>query len=488
MATLSSPGVGSGLDVGSIVTQLVAIERKPIESLQTQATTIQARLSSFGLLQSYTANVRDIADKLSKPDFWTQTGATSSDASALSVSATPTAATGSYSVAVTQLAQAQSLASAAYGASTAPVGTGTLRIELGTWNSGLTAFTADATKTGIDIAIGAGENTLDGIKAKINGAGAGVTASIVRDSSGARLVLRSTATGAASAVRITVTDDDLVNNDATGLSALAFDPPNALAPGAGLAQNQAAKDALATVNGLPVSSATNTLVNVIDGVTMNLAKVTTSPIDVSVALDTATLKKAVADFGKAYGDMNAYISGQTKYDATTKKAAALQGDRATLTLQSNLRAVFLGASSASSAYSSLSSIGLEVQTDGTMKLNETKFNAAMANPQEIAKLFSSTASADTAQQGFAVRVKDLAKQLIDTGGAITTRTKGLRESIARNSAQQQTLEERVAASKTRLTKQYSALDTQLSQISGTGNALTQSLAGLTNLNTSLAKG
>jgi flagellar hook-associated protein 2 len=491
MATLSSPGVGSGLDVNSIVTQLVALERRPIELLQSQASTIQTKLSAFGLLQSYTGNVRDIADRLARPSFWTQTSASSSDSASVSVSATATAVNGSYSVAVTQLAQAQNLASGVYASAATPVGTGSLRIELGAWNAGLTAFTADPAKTAIDIPIGAGEDSLESIKAKINAANAGVSASILRDASGARLVLRSSATGANSALRITVTDDDGTPNNAAGLSALAFDPPTAalqLPPETGqMAQTQAAKDTMATINGLAVSSSTNKLTNVLDGVTMTLGKVTTNPVEVTVALDTASLRKAVTDFAKAFSDMNGYITTQTKYDATTKKAAALQGDRSTLTLQSNLRAIFLGNSSASTAFSRLSDVGLEIQPDGSLKVNDTKLTAALGNPTELAKLFNSTASADAAQQGFAVRVSALATQLIGTDGAIVTRTKGLRDSITRNSTQQQMLEDRVALTRARLLKQYSALDTTLSQISGVGSSLAQSLAGLTSLNTAISK-
>jgi len=483
VATLSSPGVGSGLDVNSIVTQLVALERKPIEQLQTQATTIQTKLSSFGLLQSYTANVRDIADRLAKPDFWSGTTASSADASSVAASSTATATAGSYAVQVTTLAQAQGLYSKAYTDSSSVVGTGTLHIELGAWTGDPAAFTADAAKTAIDVSIGAGDNTLAGIKAKINAANAGVTASIVSDSGGARLVLRSSATGASSAVRITAVDADANNTDALGLSALAFDPPNA--PGQ-MTQSQAAKNAAATINGLPVTSTTNTLANVIDGVTLTLAKETTSAVTVTVGLDTATLRKAVSDFAKAYSDINGYITSQTKYDAATKKAAALQGDRPTLTLQSNLRSVFLGGSAASSVFGRLSDVGIELQTDGSMKVNDTKLTAALANPTELAKLFSSTDSADPAQQGFAVRVKALASQLVASDGAITTRTQGLRESITRNQNQQQKLEDRVALTKARLLKQYGALDTQLSHMSGVGSSLTQSLTAISNLSTAIA--
>ena len=488
MATLSSPGLGSGLDVNSIVTKLVAIERQPIEKLQQQSTAIQAKLSSFGLLQSYMSNVRDIADRLSTPSFWTSNTATTSDA-AVGVSATATATNGSYSVAVSQLAGAQSLASKAFPSTTTTVGNGTLRIEIGGWNADQTAFTPNAAKTPIDIVIAPGQDSLDAIKTQINAANAGVSASIVNDASGARLVMRSTATGATNAVRVTATDSDGSNNDTTGLSALAFDPPNAapvVPPATGqMAQTLAGKDTLASINGLAVTSSSATLANVIDGVTLTVNSVTTTAATVAVGLDTATQRKAIADFAKALSDVNSYISTQTKYDATTKKAATLQGDRATLTVQSTIRAMMVGSSGASGSFSRLNDIGVELQKDGTLKVNDTRLSAALANPTEVAKLFSNASPGAASAQGFGVRAKALAVSMLGVDGAITTHSKGLRASIQRNADEQQTLEDRVASIQTRLQKQYSALDTLMGQITNQNNSLTQSLTGLANLSATL---
>ena len=487
MATLSSAGIGSGLDVSSIVDKLVSIERAPIDSLQTKATAIQTKLSSFGLLSSYTTNLGDIAARLAGPDFWTQTSAASADATTVGVSATPGAAAGTYSVAVTQLAQAQALASKPFLTAAASVGTGTLHIELGGWNDAGTAFTADASKTAVDIAIGAGEDSLDAIRTKINAAGAGVTASIVTDSGGARLVLRSNATGSAGAVRISAVDDDGNATDANGLSALAYDPAGA---GSGLTQTQRAQDARATVNGLAVGSASNTLAGVVEGVTLTLGKVSSAAVDVTVALDTAAQRTAVKAFAQAFSDINGYIAGQTKYDPVTKKAAALQGDRATLSLQSTLRNLLQGASSTGGSFSRLSDIGIEAQLDGSFTVNDSKLSAALAKPAELARLFAATPAAGAtvapSSQGYAVRAKALAAQLSGSDGLITSTAKGLRDSIARNTAAQQTLETRVAQTRARLTKQYSSLDTTISQISASNSQLTQSLASLTSLMTSIA--
>jgi flagellar hook-associated protein 2 len=485
MATISSPGIGSGLDVNSIVTQLVSLERKPIEQLQVQANTIQAKLSSFGLLQSYAGNLRDISDRLASPAFWTGNAATTSDGGSVGVSAASTASAGSYMVSVSALAQAQNLASKAYASSTSTVGGGTLHIEVGSWNDNLTTFTADAGKVPVDLTVAAG-SSLDGVAAQINAAHAGVTASIVNDTSGARLVLTSVASGAAGAVRITATDDDGNNTDASGLSALAFDP--AVTAGQ-MSQSQAGKNTTATVNGLAVSSATNTLDNVIPGVKLTLYKTTTSPVEVKVQQDIGSIKKAITDFAKAFSEMNVYISQQTKYDAAAKKGAPLQGDRATLAVQSNLRTLFSDSSSASLVYSRLSDVGLELQTDGSMKVNDAKLSAALAaKPDEVMKLFTSTTAADSSEQGFAVRAKALAAKLTDSNGAITTRTKGLRDSITRNQQDQDRLEKRVAMIQARLTKQYSALDTMMSQMNATNSSLSQSLSALKAQSEGIAKG
>ena len=486
MATLSSAGIGSGLDVSSLVDKLVAIERAPIDSLQNKTAAIQTKLSSFGLLSSYLSNLGDIASRLAAPDFWTQTTAASADAATVGASATAGAAAGTYSVAVTQLAQAQALASKPYPSSAASVGTGSLHIELGSWNDAGSAFTADAAKPAVDIVIGPGDDSLEAIRSKINAAGAGVTASIVTDSGGARLVLRSNATGSSGAVRITATDDDGNTADAGGLSALSYDPAVA---SSGLAQTQRAQDARATVNGLAVGSASNTLAGVVEGVTLTLGRVSSAPVDVTVALDTAAQRTAVKAFVQAFGDINGYIAGQTKYDPVTKKAAALQGDRATLSLQGTLRNLLQGANSASGSYSRLSDIGIEAQKDGSYAVNDARLTAALAKPAELARLFAARpadAAASVSSQGYAVRAKALAVQVSGNDGLVTSAARGLRDSIARNTAAQQTLETRVAQTKARLTRQYSSLDTTISQISASNSQLTQSLSSLTSLMTSIA--
>ncbi|AKJ30993.1 flagellar filament capping protein FliD [Caldimonas brevitalea] len=464
---ITSLGLGSGLDVNSIVEQLVSLERRPIEQLATQKTTLQSKLSAFGLMQSYTVNVQDAVGRLTNAKLWTQTKATTADATAVTVATTGTPASGSYNVQVSQLAQTQTLASSAFASKTSNVGAGTLKIELGAWDAGLTSFTPKSGATSVDVVIAPGEDTLEQVRDKINAANAGVTASIVTDASGARLALRSTATGAENAVRITSTGD-------ASLQALSFDPP---AGGTQMAQKQAAKNALATVDGVELTSSTNTFDGAAEGLKFTAAKVTTTPVRISVGTDTEAMRKAVDDFVKAYNDISKYISTQTKYDEETKVAGALQGDRSSLSLQSQLRAAVTQSSSASSVFGRLSDIGLEMQRDGTLKLDEGKFSDAMGKLDELGKAFSNDVEG-TAQDGFGVRLKALTTSLLDSDGLVAARSEALRNSIKRNDEQQAKMEDRVALVQQRLLRQYGALDTTMSKLNGLNSYVSQQMAAL----------
>ncbi|MEP7281627.1 MAG: flagellar filament capping protein FliD [Rubrivivax sp.] len=472
MATISSPGLGSGLDVNSIVSQLVALERRPIDLLQQQQAALQAKLSAFGLLQSYTVNVRDAVARLAEPDLWTAPKATSS-AAAVTASASAGATPGTYQVQVNRLAQAHALASSAYPVSSAPTGSGTLHIELGAWDDGLTSFTRKSGTSAVDIVIPPGADSLEQVRAAVNAAGAGVTASIVNDASGARLVLRSSATGAGQALRITTTPDAPAAPGGPTLDALAFDPP---ASGAsGLQQTMAALDASVTVDGLEISSAGNTLNGVVDGLNLTLTATTTAPVSVSVALDSASIRTKIDDFVKAYNEINRYLHDQTKYDPDTKKGGTLQGDAATRTVMNQLRMALTQARGSAGSLRQLSDVGLQLQRDGSLKVDAGKLDAALADPAAVQAAFSADEQG-VANDGFAVRIKALTGLLTNSDGPISTRTDGLRTSISRADKQIARYEDRITQTQARLLRQYSALDTTLSQLQGLNSYVTQQIA------------
>jgi len=476
MATISSPGVGSGLDVNSIVTQLVAIERQPIVQLQSQASSLQTKLSAFGKVQSNLSALRDAASALTRPSTWSQTTGTSGDSTAVAVTTDANNLPGSYSVQVLSLARAQSNTSKTYTAATDMVGEGTIHIEFGTWGVGNT-FTAKPDTTAIDISVGPPAKSLAEVRDIVNAANAGITATVLTDATGARLVFRSSATGAANGFKVTVADTDGNNVDTSGLSALAYDPSVGVVT---MGQALAAANASALINSVPVSSTTNTLSNIVDGMTLTLKKETTTAVDVTTAPDKDAIKKKIEAFVTAYNDLNKELAAQTKYDAASKTAGSLQGDSAAVSLRAALRATLRGNSSASTMFTRLADIGFDVKQDGSITLDSSKVDNGLANLGELKKLFSNSDTLVPANNGFATLFRTQADQAIGVDGSIASRSEGLRERISRNEKRQAELEVRVAQTETRLRKQYTALDAQMGQLQSLSTYVTQQMAILAN--------
>ena len=481
--TISSAGVGSGLDVNSIITSLLNVEKLPLTKLQSTGTQMQTRLSAFGQIQSLVSSLNDAVAPLSKPATYQLLGAGSSDATSVTASASPTAVAGSYSVAVTALAATQSTvsASAQFTDGASVVGSGSITIDLGSWNAGQTVFTPKAGVAGITIPIGASEGTLGAIRDKINAAGAGVSATLVYDSSGARLALQSSRTGAENGFRVTVADADATgtpaeiaakNNDALGLSRLAFDPPS------GTDQTritQSAASTQATINGIAVTTPGNTLTNVVEGLTFNLSKLTTTPVTVTVSRNTDTVKAALSSFVEAYNGLAAFLSSATAYNAETKSSALLQGDALTTGLQNQMRSLVGAAGSASAQFGSLSSIGIEFQRDGTLKLNDTKVAAALANLPELSTAMTKSDSGNEANSGFAKRLASWAGGLLASNGTLPGKTKSIQSQIASNQKDQAKFSDRLTTIEARIRAQYTALDKTMSNANALSKYVTQQI-------------
>lgn len=470
MATISSPGIGSGLDVQSIVAQLVALERRPIQQLEKAATKIQTQISAFGKLQSALATLRDAAARLARNDTWGAVKAASSRPDAVSASVADGAQTGSYSVLVQRLAAGQTVASAAFADRSAPVGAGTLRIELGDWDSAPPVPKAGA--IAVDISVTA-DDSLESLRDKINAADSGVAASIVSDANGARLVVRSRETGVENGFRLQVSADADGNDaDNAGLSALAYDPSGG--PSFLLRTKQAA-DALVEIDGIAVQSSTNQLGDVIGGLSLTLTHAGADPVEVTVAQDDESLRKSINDFVTAYNEAIKLLREQTKYDPASKTAGPLQGDRTGIGLMSQLRNLITGSSSASSEFARLADVGLDVQTDGTIQVQDSKLDNAVANSAELRKLFAAVGT-EPGAQGFVQRLKGFLDQVLGVDGTLPSRTSGLQARLKSNESQQQRLEQRIALTEQRLLRQYNALDAQLGQLSGLSQYVTQQLA------------
>lgn len=476
MATITSAGLGSGIDVSTIVSKLTELERTPITQLQKEASTIQSKISSFGSLNSAVSSLKDAAYKLTQGTTWSATTATSADTASVAVSTDSNAASGNYSVAVQSLAVGQTTASATYASSGTTIGIGTLTFDIGTYGAGMSTFTTNPNWPRATVEITAADNSMEKVRDKINAAGVGVVASVVTDATGSRLVFRSASTGAANAFKVSATDDDGNNTDASGLSALAYDPTLSIN---NMPAMQAAANAKLTINSLPVESATNTVTGAVEGLTLKLNKVTSGAVDVSVTQDTDSMKKAISAFTSAYNNLNSLIKEQTKYDATTKKAGTLQGDSAAISIQSRMRAILSQTSGASSVYGQLSQIGISIDAAGALSVNSTKLDSALsANLGEVKKLFANLDSGNAANNGFGQRFNTLATEVTSFEGTLSTRTSGLQKRLSDNTKRQAELEDRVALFQARLTKQYNSLDTQMSNLNGLSSYVSQQIAAM----------
>ncbi len=478
MATFTSLGIGSGLDLNSLVSQLVALERRPLQTMQRQNATLQTQVSSFGKMTSLFGALQGAANKLNESELWSRSSFSSGDDSVVSAKAASngsSAAAGNYAVTVQSLARNQTAVStAALPGANDPVGSGTLTIDIGTWDVAGTTLAVKADTPSVQIAVAIGD-TLQSLRDKINASGAAVTATLVTDTSGVRLSLQSRASGLENAFRIAATDDDGNPSDAAGLSRFAYDPGS----GANQMQvRQTASNAAATVNGIAVQSSSNELNGVIEGLTLTLKQTSTAEITITASSDREGASGAIKAFVDAYNGLASYLSAQTRYDASTKFAGTLQGDSAVNGIQSNLRSLLGSPSGASSLFGRLSDIGIQAARDGTLSVNQATLDKALTNLPELKKAFGASDPANAANNGFAKRFATLATQVLGSDGSLTTRTEGLRKLISKNTDDQDRLNTRVDQFQARLVKQYTQMDSNLSRLNSLSSLVTQQLAAL----------
>lgn len=391
---LASPGIGSGLDINGIVTQLMALERRPLQLLDTRETQQKAQLSAFGNIKSALSTFQETLAKLSDPLKFSATTASFADNSLAVVSSSGNAAPGSYEIEIKSLAQAHKVKSENFASGSDTVGSGTLTIQFGTYNED-GSYTVNPDKPDQTITISAGQNTLSEVRSAINNANAGVTASIVNDGSGSRLVIASQDGGTNNALRITVSDDDGNDSDNTGLSRLAFDASTGGV--SNLSEAVAARNASLVIDGIPITKSTNTITDAIEGVTLNLQKTNEgSTALLTIARDMDSIKETVKSFVDGFNALDKTISDLTRFDPVSRKGAALTGDSITRIIQSRMMAVFNTTSTtANGGLSSLSEIGISFQKDGKLALDSNKLDAVLADPSKSIAAFFANKSATT---------------------------------------------------------------------------------------------
>ena len=429
-------GVGSSLDVNSLVTQLMAAEQQPIAALATKEAKYQSQLTAYGSLKGALSTFQSSVAALSNPTKFTAVSASITDTSLATVSASSSAIAGVYSVSVDQLAQSQKLQSSALSATSTTLGSGTLTISFGTYTYNnnapptINGFTLNPDKATKTVTIGPSQSSLSGVQNAINAANVGVSANIINNGTGYHLVITSTDSGISNAVRITVADSsDSDNTDVLGLSRLTYNPAGSPAI-TRLTQSIEPKNALLTVDGISISKASNAITDAIAGVNLNLQKSGTS--NMTVKQDTASIQSAVQAFVAAYNSLNSTISNLSKYDLVNKKAAVLTGDSALNSLKSELKAVFnTPLSKAGGGLTTLSDVGIIFQKDGTLALNTSKLNSVMNDPsKDVSTLFAAigkpsdslirfnNSTTDTKNGIYAVKVTSLATQGSAVGNKI----------------------------------------------------------------------
>jgi len=452
MSTISSLGIGSGLDLNSLVDQLLAAERKPREQrFNLREAGLQAQISAFGTLRGSLSELETATGKLA--GLREGRTVTSSDDVRLGSTATGAAASGRYRVEVENLAAAQSLASVAFDSATEAVGTGTLTLKVGE-------------RDAVNININAGNDSLSGVRDAINEANAGVGASIVNDGTGARLVLTANSTGAASTIALTVADADGDNTDMAGLSRLST---------VNLEETSAARDARVTINGLTVTSASNTLDKAIEGLTLELKGTTEagSPITVDVGQDRAAIREALEGFIKAYNAVVKQVSDFTRYNPETREAGLLLGDSTVRSLGSRLSASLnQNGGGANGAVQNLVSLGVRTDASGALSLAPGSLERAL--DQDFAGTLAMV-------NDVAGGLRETVRGFTERGGLLDNRADGLRSNIRDIDRQRQALDLRMEQMEARLSRQFGALDAMIGQMQNTSAFLDQQLSNLNNL-------
>jgi flagellar hook-associated protein 2 len=474
---ISASGVGSGIDINSIVSQLMAIERKPLERLGSDLKQLQSSISAFGKVAGAISDFQTSLRDLSRPDRWMVYKATTAS-TAFEVAAGSAATEGDYSIRVDKVAQALRVANTPVADANAIVGTGSLTITLGSIDPTTNVFTAKAGTTPANVTITSG--SLSGIRDAINAANAGVTASIVNTGSGSRLVVTSASTGYEQAFRIDVADADSTNTDTSGLSSLAFDPAGVNGAGRNLALLQRAQDAEVTINEIPVRSPSNNLSDTVTGLSIKLKTTTAAAETFSVSRDTEAIEKSVNAFITKYNDLQKLLVAQTKVVEGTTTQSPLQGDSAALSVLRQLRNAVSGIFEGQAGdFTRLSEVGVSVQRDGSLQLDTSKWRSANADLGKLSRLFSAEGSPGVANStGLAKRLADITDSWIGTDGLITSRTDGLNRSVTLNQRAQTDMQSKLSRREQRLLAQYQAMDAQVAKLQSLGNYVGQQITAL----------
>lgn len=449
MATLSSPGIGSGIDVRAIIEKLMTVEQQPLVKLNTRVVELKAQLSAYGSLKSSVSTFRDALDKLADLEKFKVFKATASDEAVAGVSASSTAARGVYNIEVLRIAENHRLAA------------GTAYNDTETTVIGTAGEVVEIAVGGAKFNVEFGGKTLAGIRDAINSAATntGVTASILKDNAGYRLSLSANETGSAKALSL---------NFGLAADPLAMTVLNTDRDGSG-GFTTADLDASVRLEGqFNITSSSNTLTETVQGVSIQLKKAGTTSI--TVDRDTSSVEASVQAMAKAYSDLVATM-GKMRSQVLKSDSAGISS------IESQMRSVLSQESQVDGPFSNAFEIGLSTQKNGSLALDAKILKSAMEKDYDgLARLFADP------EQGLAKRMRTLADSFLETGAMLDGRQEGINNQIRQEETRKASIEQRLKIVEARLTATYNSLDGVVTRMTGTGNLLIQQLSGLTNLN------
>ena len=448
-ATITSLGVGSGLDLDSILTSLEeSKEASLLTPITTQETSVNAEISAYGTLTSALTKLQTAAEALADSSLY-ESLTTSLSGSGVTAATTSEAEAGTYTVQVTQLAQAQSLTTSGVTSKTTALGTGTLTLQVGT---------ADA----VSITLDSTNNTLEGIRTAINASGAGVTASIVNDGSDTpyRLVLTSDSTGTESEMTVTYSGTDSTDEAS---SLFGYDGSSG-----NMTQTVEALDAELTINGISITSQSNTVEDAVQGVTLSLSAAGSSQT-LTISQDTDAIYDAISAFVTAYNSYVASVDTLTSYDADADTAGELLGDSTTRRISTQLSSDLYSAIG-SGTFSYLSQLGISLEVDGTLLIDEDTLTSAITdNIDAVSEFFIGT---DGTSGFIGQMTDDLDNYLDEDNGLIVAKTDSLATKLEQLEDRYEEKQALIDSEMARWTEEFTQLDTLISSLNSTADYLT----------------
>lgn len=472
--TISSLGIGSGLQLSDLLDNLTTAEKKRLTPITTAQSSYSAKLTAYGTLQSSLQTFADATSALNSADVYASTTATSSNTSAFTATTAAGAATGKYSINVTQLAQAQVLVSGTTTDSKTALG------ETSTSGTRTLSITQGDGKP-VTISLTDAQTSLTGMRDAINGADAGVTASILKVSDGSyQLIISADDTGTNSKMTLSVTGDDTLNE---------FIGYNSASNTGGMTQNVEAKNAQLSVNGISLERQSNEVTDAPEGITLNLLATTDNAGTLTVKKDTSDASTKIQAFVTAYNALQSTFTNLTKYTAVDSNTdtqdtsnGALLGDSALRTIQSKLKTAVTSAFN-SNEISSLASIGITTDPDtGKLEVDSDKLDKALANSTSDVKTML---LGDGKTTGVITKINNLNVSFLnsDTGTIATAKT-AVNTTLKSLTEQYNKVNDSITATIARYKTQFTALDVSIQKLNSTADYLTQQFEAMSSSSSS----